>query len=89
MNLFEDKRNYQPTDPEILSLLGSREKQAQMRHHGRSPVYYRLGRKIIYHGSKVNATSNPINARNIERRFRWDKRSNSIEPLVYGRLNDV
>ena len=39
--------------------------------------------------SKVNATSNPINARNIERRFRWDKRSNSIEPLVYGRLNDV
>jgi hypothetical protein len=39
--------------------------------------------------SKVNATSNPINARNIERRFRWDKRSNSIEPLVYGRLDDV
>jgi len=38
--------------------------------------------------SKVNATSNPINARNIERRFRWDKRSNSIEPLVYGRLDD-
>ena len=39
--------------------------------------------------SKVNATSNPVNARNIERRFRWDKRSNSIEPLVYGRLDDV
>ena len=39
--------------------------------------------------SKVNATSNPVNARNNERRFRWDKRSNSIEPLVYGRLNDV
>ena len=55
MNLFEDKRNYQPTDPEILSLLGSREKQAQMRHHGRSPVYYRLGRKIIYHGTDLNA----------------------------------
>ena len=32
--------------------------------------------------SKVNATSNPINARNKERRLRWDKRSNSIEPLV-------
>jgi hypothetical protein len=55
MNLFEENRNYQPTDPEILSLLGSREKQAQMRHHGRSPVYYRLGRKIIYHGSDLNA----------------------------------
>jgi hypothetical protein len=38
--------------------------------------------------SKVNATSNPVNARNIERRYRWDKRSNSIEPLVYGRLDD-
>ena len=38
--------------------------------------------------SKVNATSNPINARNKERRLRWDKRSNSIEPLVYGRLDD-
>ena len=38
---------------------------------------------------KVNATSNPINARNIERHFRWDKRSNSIEPLVYGRPDDV
>jgi hypothetical protein len=39
--------------------------------------------------SKVNATSNPINARNKERRLRWDKRSNSIEPLVHGRLDDV
>ena len=39
--------------------------------------------------SKVNATSSPVKARNIERRFRWDKRSNSIEPLVYGRLDDV
>jgi hypothetical protein len=39
--------------------------------------------------SKMNATSSPINARNIERRFRWDKCSNSIEPLVYGRLDDV
>lgn len=39
--------------------------------------------------SKVNATSSPVNARNIERRFRWDKRSNSIEPLVHGRLDHV
>ena len=58
MNLFEENRNYQPTDPEILSLLGSREKQAQMRHHGRSPVYYRLGRKIIYQGSDLNNWAN-------------------------------
>jgi hypothetical protein len=38
--------------------LGSREKQAQMRHHGRSPVYYRLGRKIIYQGSDLNNWAN-------------------------------
>ena len=53
--LFDETRHYQPTDGLILQLLGSREKQAQMRHHGRSPVYYRLGRKIIYHGSDLNA----------------------------------
>jgi hypothetical protein len=58
MNLFEENRHYQPTDPEILFLLGSREKQAQMRHHGRSPVYYRLGRKIIYQGSDLNNWAN-------------------------------
>tara|TARA_B100000767_G_C19729103_1_gene520799 strand:- start:72 stop:257 length:186 start_codon:yes stop_codon:yes gene_type:complete len=39
--------------------------------------------------STVDATSNPVNARNIERRFRWDKCPNSIEPLVYGRPDDV
>ena len=58
MSLFEENRNYQPTDPEILSLLGSREKQAQMRHHGRSPTFYRLGRKIIYQGSDLNNWAN-------------------------------
>lgn len=45
--LFDEHRHYQPVDLEILTLLGSREKQAQMRHHGRSPAFYRLGRKII------------------------------------------
>ena len=55
MNLFEENRHYQPSDPEILSLLGSREKQAQMRYYGRSPAFYRLGRKIIYHGTDLNA----------------------------------
>ena len=53
--LFDETRHYQQTDELILQLLGSREKQAQMRHHGRSPVYYRLGRKIIYHGTDLNA----------------------------------
>lgn len=52
--LFEENRHYQPADPEMLALLGSTQKQAQMRHHGRSPAYFRLGRKIIYHGSDLN-----------------------------------
>ncbi len=53
--LLDETRHYQPTDPEILALLGSKEKQAQMRHYGRSPAFYRLGRKIIYHGVDLNA----------------------------------
>lgn len=53
-DLFDNTRHYQPTDPEILSLLGTKAKQAQMRHFGRGPTFYRLGRKIIYHGSDLN-----------------------------------
>jgi len=53
--LFDNTRTYQPTDAKIITLLGSTENQAQMRHHGRLPAYYRLGRKIIYHGSDLNA----------------------------------
>ena len=54
-NLFDETRHYQPTDPEIIALLGSTSKQAQMRHFKRSPSFYRLGRKIIYHGADLNA----------------------------------
>lgn len=57
-NLFDESRCYAPTDIEILTLLGSRARQAQMRHHGRSPAYFRLGRKIIYHGADLNAWAN-------------------------------
>ena len=53
--LFDDSRHFQPNDPEIVELLGSSTKQAQMRHFKRSPSYYRLGRKIIYHGADLNA----------------------------------
>ncbi|GHA44356.1 hypothetical protein GCM10008927_06440 [Amylibacter ulvae] len=54
-SLFDTNRNYQPTDPEIVELLGNTAKQAQMRHYGRSPSFYRLGRKIIYTGADLNA----------------------------------
>jgi len=53
--LFDQNRKYQPTDPEILEILGTKAKQAQMRHFGRGPAFYRLGRKIIYHGADLNA----------------------------------
>jgi hypothetical protein len=52
--LFDDTRTYQQCDPEILALLGSTAKQAQMRHYGRYPAFFRLGRKIIIHGKDLN-----------------------------------
>ena len=57
-NLFDDTRAYLPDDPEILALLGSRARQAQLRHHGRAPAFFRLGRKIVYHGADLNAWAN-------------------------------
>ncbi len=53
-NLFEDNRNYILGDRE-LELLGDREKLAQWRHKGTGPAFYRLGRKIVYRGSDLNA----------------------------------
>lgn len=53
--LFDDDRNYQPNDREIIEVMGSKSKQAQMRHRGTAPSYYRLGRKIIYRGVDLNA----------------------------------
>ena len=54
LKLFDENRTYVLGDPE-LELLGSRDKLAQWRHQGRGPAYYRLGRKIIYRGSDLNA----------------------------------
>ncbi|MEJ2028620.1 MAG: hypothetical protein P8X66_01885 [Maritimibacter sp.] len=45
-------------DPENLALLGSKARQAQLRHYGRGPAYFRLGRKIVYHGADLNAWAN-------------------------------
>ena len=39
--LFDDNRHYTQDDPVILELLGSTDKQAQMRYHKRSPSFYR------------------------------------------------
>jgi hypothetical protein len=63
--LFENKRNYQPGDKEVVDLLGSPTKQAQRRHTGTAPAYYRLARKIIYAGFELNewAEANRIEPR--------------------------
>lgn len=54
-SLFDDRRNYQPDDAEVIEAMGSKSKQAQMRHRGTGPSYYRLGRKILYRGTDLNA----------------------------------
>jgi hypothetical protein len=53
-NIFDQNRNYILGDLE-LEIIGDREKLAQWRHKGIGPAYYRLGRKIVYKGSDLNA----------------------------------
>lgn len=53
-NLFEQDRNYILGDPE-LELIGDRTKLAQWRHKKMGPAFYRLGRKIVYRGTDLNA----------------------------------
>ena len=53
-NIFDEDRNYVLGDPE-LDLIGSREKLAQWRHRLIGPPFYKLGRKVIYRGTDLNA----------------------------------
>ena len=53
-NLFENDRHYVLGDPE-LEIIGDRDKLAQWRHKDCGPAYYKLGRKIVYLGSDLNA----------------------------------
>jgi len=52
--LFEDYRNYLLGDAD-LDIIADRDKLAQWRHKCFGPAYYKLGRKIIYRGSDLNA----------------------------------
>jgi hypothetical protein len=52
--LFDRDRNYVLGDPE-LEVIGDREKLAQWRYKRIGPVFYRLGRKIVYRGADLNA----------------------------------
>lgn len=52
--IFDSKRIYFPEDPE-LRVLGNVEKLAQWWDFSRGPAFIRIGRRIGYHGSDLNA----------------------------------
>ena len=53
-HLFDANRNYVLGDTE-LEIIGNTEKLAQWRHKNMGPAFYRLGRKILYRGTDLNA----------------------------------
>lgn len=53
-DIFDNERIFFSEDPE-LRVLGSVEKLAQWRHRNRGPAFIRIGRRIAYHGSDLNA----------------------------------
>ena len=52
--VFDNNRVYFPEDPE-MRLFGSVEKLAQWRHRVTGPAFIRIGRRIGYHGTDLNA----------------------------------
>lgn len=52
--IFDEDRIHFPEDPE-LRVFGSVEKLAQWRHRKRGPAFMRIGRRIGYAGSDLNA----------------------------------
>ncbi|WP_170474680.1 MerR family transcriptional regulator [Ruegeria arenilitoris] len=54
VKIFDDDRIYSPEDPE-MRIFGSVEKLAQWRYHKRGPAFIRIGRRIGYHGTDINA----------------------------------
>jgi hypothetical protein len=53
-NIYDDDRIFFPEDPE-LRVLGSTEKLSQWRHRNTGPAFIRIGRRIGYHGTDLNA----------------------------------
>lgn len=56
-DIVDSDRIFFPEDLE-LRVLGSIEKLAQWRHRNRGPAFLRIGRRIWYHGSDLNAYLN-------------------------------
>ena len=52
--VFDNDRVFFPEDPE-MRVLGSREKLAQWRQRNTGPAFMRIGRRIGYHGTDLNA----------------------------------
>ena len=53
-NIFDSDRIFFIGDP-VLEVIGSREKLAQWRHRNTGPAFMRIGRRIGYHGTDLNA----------------------------------
>lgn len=56
-DIFDKDRVFFPEDSE-MRVLGSVEKLAQWRHRNRGPAFMRIGRRIAYHGTDLNAYLN-------------------------------
>ncbi|ASP22462.1 MerR family transcriptional regulator [Antarctobacter heliothermus] len=54
MAIFDQDRIFFSEDPE-MRIFGSVEKLAQWRHRSRGPAFIRIGRRIAYHGTDLNA----------------------------------
>ena len=52
--ILDSDRIFFPEDPE-MRIFGSIEKLAQWRHRNRGPAFFRIGRRIGYHGADLNA----------------------------------
>ena len=57
VQIYDKDRIFFPEDPE-LRVFGSVEKLAQWRHRNRGPAFIRIGRRIGYHGTDLNAYLN-------------------------------
>ena len=54
MKRFDPTRYYFTSDPE-LGLIATRGTLSQWRHKGEGPVFLKLGQRVLYRGSDLNA----------------------------------
>lgn len=67
MRRFDDDRYYLTTAPE-LRVIATRGTLSQWRHRGEGPPYVKLGTRVLYQGSELNAwlderVVRPVNSR--------------------------